>query len=306
MKVNIRDIFDINIELLKNLDRANYYFRIQQYDKAVGIVADSMDRMKEAVEAIVRDRDYFHLVSTDSVMEMLTGILNAQKKRNYILLADLLELQLIGFLCGVQEMIISKEEIDFDEEKYLENIRLLKERGMGFPNAGLEEINPGELLKSGYRVEFTSTGLMTLVAEHSGSEFYFHTNNRIYSESIQLAGHWFCKGTKTYIVYGFGMGYHVEELLTLAEEHSRIEVYESDLNVIKLACAFHEVKELLSNDRVKLIYDPEFDGLKERLDRLTEDEKFLLHYPSFQNIQRIEGREMMENYVPWSKQMENC
>lgn len=305
MKVNIRDIFDSNIMLLKSLDRANYYFRIQQYDKAVEIVADSMDCMKEALEAIVKDREYFHLVSTDSVMEMLTSILNAQQKRNYILLADLLELQLTSFLCGVQELIISREEIVFDEEKFLENIGLLKVRGIGFPATGLEEINPSELLKSGYRVEFTSTGLMTLATEHGGSEFYFHTNNRIYSEAIQLAGHWFCKGTKTYIVYGFGMGYHLEELLSLTEDSSRLEVFEADLNVIKLACAFHGVKELLSSDRLKLIYDPEFTGLKERLDGLEEGEHFLLHYPSYQNIQRTEGREMMESYVPWSKQIEN-
>ena len=303
MKANIRDIFDTNTRLLKNLDRANYHFRIQQYDKAVAIVADSMDCMKEAVEAIVRDREYFHLVSTDSVMEMLTGILNAQKKRNYILLADLLELQLISFLCGVQELIISKEEILFNEERYLENIGLLKARGIGFPDMGLEEINPGELLTSGYRVEFTSTGLMTLVAEHGGSEYYFHTNNRIYSEAIQLAGHWLCKGTGAYVIYGFGMGYHVEELLSLTEEHSRVEVFESDLNVIKLACAFHRMKELISNNRLKLIYDPDFTGLKERLSRLAEDEKFLLHYPSFQNIRRKEDRETMESYFPWSKQI---
>lgn len=305
MKDNIRNIFDQNILLLKHLDRANYYFRIQQYDKAIGIVASSMDRMKEALEAIIRDRDYFHLVSTDTVTEMLSGILDAQKKRNYILLADLLELQLISFLCGVQELIISKEEIVFDEEKYLENIELLKTKGIGFPDSGLEEINPGELLKSGYRVEFTSTGLMTLAAGHAGSEYYFHTNCRIYSEAIQLAGYWNCKGTGTYVVYGFGLGYHVEELLELAEE-SAVEVFEADLNVIKLACAFQGVKELLSNDRLKLIYDPDFLSLRERLGRLEEGENFRLHYPSFQNIKRTEGREMMVSYVPWSKQMESC
>ena len=302
---NIRNIFDRNIQLLKQLDRANYYFRIQQYNKAIGIVAGSMDGMKEALEAIIRDRDYFHLVSTETVMEMLTGILNAQKKRNYILLADLLELQLISFLCGVQELIISKEEIVFDEEKYLEKIKLLTAKGSGFPTTGLEEINPGELLENGYRVEFTSTGLMTLAAGYAGSEFYFHTNSRIYSEAIQLAGYWYCKGTGTYIVYGFGMGYHVEELLALAGE-SVVEVFEADLNVMKLACAFQEVTELLRNDRLKIIYDPDYSGLRERLNGLKEGELFRLHYPSYQNIRKTEAREMLESFVPWSKQMESC
>lgn len=305
MKENIRNIFDQNILLLKNLDRANYYFRIQQYDKAIGIIAGSIEGMKEALEAIIRDREYFHLVSTDTVTDMLAGILKAQKKRDYILLADLLELQLISFLCGVQELIISKEEIVFDEEKYLQNVDLLKTRGIGFSDSGLEEMNTEELLKSGYRIEFTSTGLMTLAAEHGDSDFYFHTNGRIYSKAIQLAGSWHCEGKKTYVVYGFGLGYHVEELLELAEE-AEVEVYEADLNVMRLACAFRDLKELLSNERLKIYYDPYFSGLEDRLKSLKEEELFRLHYPSFQNIRRKEGREMLESYVPWSKQLQSC
>ncbi len=305
MKKNIRNIFDQNILLLQHLDRANYYFRTQRYDKAIGIIAASMDGMKEALEAIIRDRDYFHLVSTDTVTEMLEGILKAQMKRDYILLADLLELQLISFLCGVQELIISKEEIVFDEEKYLENVELLRAKGSGFPEQGLEEMNPEELLQSGYRIEFTSTGLMTLAAEHGNSDFYFHTNSRVSAEALCLAGSWYCQGKKTYVLYGFGMGYHAEELLGMAEE-AVLELYESDLNVMKLACAFREMKGLLNNDRLKICYDPDYSRLRDRLSSLTEGEVFRLHYPSFQNIRRKEGREMLESHIPWSKQLESC
>jgi hypothetical protein len=293
------------MKLLKGLDRAIYQFRTGSYDRAIGIVADSIEQMKTALEAIIKDRDYFNLVSTDSVLDMLTGILNAQKKSDYILLADLLELQLVSFLCGVQELIISKEEIEFDEAKYQENIQLLRERETGFTRQKLETINPVQLLEEGYRVEFTSTGLMTLAAENNGSEFYFHTNSRIYSEAAQLAGHWYKKGTIRYIVYGFGMGYHVEELMEVAPE-AELEVYESDLNVIKLACAFHGVKDILYNDRMKLIYDPELTVLTERLNQLSKEEAMVIHYPSYQNIRTKAGREMMESFIPWSKTTESC
>ncbi len=305
MTENIRNIFDQNIRLLKGLDRAVYQFRTGCCDKALAVVADSIGQMKYAIEAIIRDRDYFNLVSTDTVLEMLTGILNAQKKRDYILLADLLELQLVSFLCGVQELIISKEEIEFDEVKYLENMQLLKERGTGFSGQDLYTINPGQLLKQGYRVEFTSTGLMTLAAENNGAEFYFHTNGRIYSEASQLTGYWYREGIKRYIVYGFGMGYHVEELMKTAPE-AEIEVYEADLNVIKLACAFRGVKDLICEDRMKLIFDPDFQNLNERLKRLSMEEAFVIHYPSYQNIRYEEGREMMEKLIPWSKTLESC
>ncbi len=303
MTISIRNIFDQNILLLKELDRANFYFRNQQYDNALHIVATSVGQIKSAVDAIIRDRDYFHLVTTDIVLDMLTGILNAQKKRNYVLLADLLELQLISFLCGVQELIISREEIVFDEGKYINNVRRMGETWTGFPEDGLEDINPGVLLEGGYRVEFTSTGLMTLSAQNGGSEFYMHTNSRIYSEALQLAGYWYQRNINTYILYGFGMGYHAEVLLDLAPE-AVLEVYEADLNVLKLSCAFRDVTGLLENSRLKLYYDPEHTKLKQRLQGLSEAEKFLIHYPSFQNIRNQAGREIMESFIPWSKTLE--
>jgi hypothetical protein len=110
---------------------------------------------------------------------------------------------------------------------------------------------------------------------------------------------------KRYIVYGFGMGYHLEELMKTAPE-AELEVFESDLNVIKLACAFHGVKDILGNDRIKLIYDPEFTVLSERMKQLSEDEVFVIHYPSYQNIRTNAGREMMESLIPGSKTIESC
>lgn len=303
MTENIRNIFDQNIRLLKSLDQAIYQFRTGRYDRAVGIVADSVGQMKVALESIIKDREYFNLVSTDTVLEMLTGILNAQKKRDYILLADLLELQLVSFLCGVQELIISKEEIEFDEAKYQENIQLLRERETGFSIQELDTINPGQLLKEGYRVEFTSTGRMTLAAENNDSEFYFHTNSRVYYEASQLAGYWCKEGITGYVIYGFGLGYHVEELMEIAPD-AVIEVYESDLNVVKLACAFHNVKDLLCSDRLKLIYDPEFMLLAERMQQLSKEESFVIHYPSYQNIRTKAGREMVESLIMRSKTVE--
>lgn len=305
MTENIRSIFEQNIRLLKGLDIAIFYFRRQQYDKALNIVANSVGHMKYAVEAIITDREYFNLVSTDAVLDMLTGILNAQKKSDYILLADLLELQLVSFLCGVQELIISKEEIVFDEDKYLENIRVLKERGIGFEEITKEAIKPALLLERGYRVEFTSSGLMTLAAENDGSGFYFHTNSRVSWEAVLLAGNWYREGIKKYIVYGFGMGYHLEELLSITED-AEIEVYEADINVIKLACAFNDVKQFVEHKRIQMIYDPEFARLKERLNNLAHEETFRIHYPSYQNIRNKTGREMMESFIPWSKTIESC
>ena len=300
MTDNIRDIFEQNIVLLGQTDKAICYFRRQQHDIALGIIADAMDLIKHSIEAIINDREYFNLVSTDSVMEMLSGILDSYKKVDYILLADLLELQLVNFIIGVQELIIGKEEISFDEERYYENIEFLKDNSSGLEKLLNQPVDPQELLMKGYRVEFTSCGLMTLVAQNGDASFYFHTNNRIYAEAFMLAGHWYRKDLKEYIIYGLGFGYHIHELLNISDQ-AKITIYESDLNVIKLASIFTRLKELMkSGGRLKLVYDPEYQELKQRIKNITQEEEFFVHYPSFQNIRNDEGRRLMKNHVSWN------
>lgn len=305
MTDSIRSIFEHNIRLLGNTDKAVYFFRKQQYDKALRIVADSIDQIKYVVEAIITDRSYFNLVATESVLEMLTGILEAKKKGDFILLADLLELQLVSFLCNVQELIISKEEITFEEKKYLENIKALMDKGEGFQEQMKETINPGKLLESGYSVEFTSSGLMTLAAEQEGAKFYFHTNSRVLMEAFLLAREWYQEETQTYILYGMGMGYHVQELHDLAPK-AKIEVYEADYSVIQLTSAFTDAKELFTSDYIRIFYDPELMRLKKRIFDLPEDEVFVAHYPSLRNIRNDVAKKIMEKIFPWSKTIESC
>lgn len=286
---NTRSIFDKNTKLLGDFDKAIYYFREQQYEKALVIVANSIDLVKVVLEDIIKEQDYFDLVTTQALMEMLSGILEAKKNKDFVLLADLLELQLVNFLIGVQELILSKEEILFDEENYKENIRLLLEHGIGFPETLAEPVDTEGLLEKGYRIEFTSCGLMTLAAENNGVSFYFHSNHKVREEAFLLAKSWYEPEKQRYLIYGFGLGYHVQELLELAES-AELEVYEADLSVMQLACAFVDVKKLVSQSRMKLFYDPEFQRLKKRIGHMTKDEKLVVHYPSYQNIRRQEHK----------------
>ncbi len=297
---NVRNIFEHNIVLLGKMDKVVHYLREQQCDKALSLVADSIDEINYIIEAIISDREYFHLVNTESIFEMLTGILEAKKNMDFVLLADLLELQLMNFLLSVQELIIGKEEILFDEERYQENITYLINKAEGNTEQLKQPMNPAQLLENGYRIEFTSSGRMTLVAENEGSKFYFHTNNKVQSEAFCLAGSWLQKEADCYVLYGLGMGYQILELLALAPEQ-RFEIYEADANVIRLACAFTDLKPLLTETRVRLIYDPDFELLSTRVSELKINEAFRVHYPSFKNIRSQKGKAIVEKGLPWLK-----
>lgn len=303
MTESIKGIFEDNIRLLGDLDKAVYYFREQEYEKALNLTADNIELVRAVIEAIISDREYFNLVSTDEVLKMLTGILEAKKNRDYVLLADLLELQLISFLIGVQELIIGKEEMIYDEELYRENTGLLLEHATGMTDELLNKIDTEKLLESGYRVEFTSSGQMTLAADNDGVKFYFHSNHIVRKEASLLAEHWYDKNVKKYIIYGFGLGYHIYELAKLAGD-ADIEVYEADKNVLQLACAFTDMREGLRDSKIRLIYDPEFVSARERIAGLTAQEAFYIHYPSYKNIRSAAGKEALSKVYPWSRVIE--
>ncbi len=302
---SIRDIFELNTTLLGEIDKAVCYFREQQCDKALEHMANSIDKVKLSIEIIISNQEYFHVVNTESMLEMLTGILEAKKNRDYILLADLLELQLINFLIGVQELIISKEEIEFDEQNYRCNIEHLLTHSEGLEERLQEPMNTAQLLESGYRIEFTSCGLMTLAAENEGCKFYFHTNNKVQTEAFQLARHWYQEDKSGYIIYGYGMGYHIRELLAMAPD-AHFTIYEADANVLQLACAFTDMKKIFSSANMKLYYDPDFKLLQDKLSKADTSEVLRVHYPSYKNIRNQESRMLLASALPWADTIETC
>lgn len=302
---NIRNIFEHNMNLIGDMDKAVLYFRQQECDKALGLMAYSIDQIKFIIEAIISDGDYFNLVDSESMLEMFNGILKAQKSKDFILLADLLELQLINFLVGVQELIISKEEIIFNEDNYKENIALLMERGIGVTEELVDPINTAALLESGYRVEVTSCGRMTLAAEKQGEKFYFHSNCRVQVEAFLLARRWYGKDIKRYFLYGFGMGYHIRELVAAAPD-AEIEIYETDHNVLRLACAFADVKDILTSPQVKIVFDPDLEMLEQRISGLLQNEAFIVHYPSYKNYRNESRKKILQTAFSWCSIIESC
>lgn len=299
MTVDIRNIFDKNIELLERIDKSVYYFRKQQHDIALGIIADSMGLIRHFIEAIIDNKEYFNLEATDTVVEMLSSILDAYKKEDYILLADIIELQLISFIISVQELIIGREQVIFNEEIYQENLRLLIDNSLGIERSLIESIDPQTLLQEGYRVEFSSCGLMTLACRNGDCSYYFHTNGRIPMEAFTLASHWYSKEINRYIIYGLGFGYHIKELLSLSDS-IEITIYDEDINVILLASAVTRLGDLLKTGRVKLVYDSKLSKLEKAISGLQRDEALYVHHPSFQNIRSDKGRKLLKDYVSWS------
>lgn len=308
MTDNIQNIFNMNKELLGWMDKAVIYFRRGEYDKALSIIVDSTENIHVITDAIIKDREYFNLVSTESVVEMLSGIVEAQKNRDYVLLADLIELQMLRFISNVQELIMNKEDsFVFDQSSYEHAIDLLLKRILNYEETYAclkEELNPGLLLEKGYRVEFTSCGQMTLaVTDPQENSYYMHTNHMITGEAFIHAVKWHKVKTGKYIIFGFGMGYIIKELLMLIEKddiESTITVYEPDINILKLVCAFSGIEDIFSNPKLNIVYDPEYYHIKEAIAKKNNNDRICIFYPAFRYIRNDELKELLVDYLPWA------
>lgn len=305
MNSKIKIIFNQNRNLINKIKKATYFFRIQNYDSALRISTNILYDVSKNIEMLLTHAEYFNenqlFINSDYIITLFNGLLNAQESQDYILLADLYDMQLVSFYISLQEVIISKEGNAYPidntliDDNFSDSLAAIAKIDSNLSNQILSMPHPSSLIGKGYEVEYTSCGYITLAVTLNSKKYYLHSNKNAPLEAFQLAHSWYKENKDTYIIYGFGLMYHIWELLHL-DETMHIEIYESDLNILRLSCAYTEVANLLSYPNIKLIYDPDFKQLITRLASLDSDTEFVIHHPSIRNIKDASIREKMEEY----------
>ena len=74
MTGTMRQMFFNNIELLDMTDKAVLCFREQNYLQALEYMPKISEGMRSVLDGIISNQDYFELVTTDALIEMLEGI----------------------------------------------------------------------------------------------------------------------------------------------------------------------------------------------------------------------------------------
>lgn len=299
MQESIKIIFQKNLLLFEQIEKSIFHFRSQNFDPALRLTTNMLDQISSWLNYVVEGAAYFNenhsVVEVTYLMDTLNSLLSAQENKDYVLLADIYEGQLLPIVSEIQNVIMDKEGFFLDEEIYKNNVEIVKNSDIPI-KVSYSSIN--ELLgniEEGYSIEYNAKGQYTLAVSHGAEHTYYHSNNCVVKESLQLTNHWYSDAKDTYIIYGLGLGYHVSELFYL-DKNLTIEIYESDSNIIQLACAFSKIGALLKNKNIRLIYDPSFTKLSKRLQSVGNDEEFVIHYPSLRNIKDIKVRENLENY----------
>lgn len=226
-------------------------------------------------------------VDEEYITCILSGIMSAQENTDYILVADLLELQLIPWLLQVQEILLANNECLKGEQLLSINLEGLKKRDIFLAN----QIQQYEF-KGNCAIEPTSSGLLTMNVTDETGTYYFHSNVNPVVEGKIFAEQYYSLEHSHYVVFGLGLGYHVRELNVL-DDGIYIDIIEPDMEIIKTAFSTVNLSWLYNNPRIRLIYDKDYLKLT---DLLKEEPQLVIHYPSLRHVSNPQIKLQLEKF----------
>lgn len=267
------------------------YFRKQNYSAALRNLQVLSEHLMYLINSLIQSDallqscgyklDGAHMVS---ILSMIT---NAQESQDYILLADLLELQLIPFLLEIQEVLIGSGEFEVEEAIWQQNMQKLQQCDP-FLAGKVENCRTSPNCV----IEPTSSGLWTLNMTDETGIYYFHSNTNPEVEAEIFAEQYYSIDCERYVVIGLGLGYHVKALTTM-DDGIYIDIIEADLNIIRLANTYMDLSWLYDNPRIRLLYDSQYTVLK---DLLGQNMELVVHYPSLRHIAVPELKLQVEKF----------
>lgn len=232
-------------------------------------------------------RDWGYEVDINYITSIVSGITNAQEQQDYILVADLLELQLRPLLLQLQEVLIANCDTLLRQDLLEVNLE-----GFSLKDKGLVDKIRVHDLGEACVVEPTSSGLLTMAVTDDTGTYYFHSNVNPVTEGRMFAEEYYSIEHSHYVVFGLGLGYHIKALLAL-DDGIYVDIIEPDMEIIKTAFSVMDMTWLNTNPRVRLIWDA---GCQKWQELLKEQQCLVIHYPSLRHIKDTNIKLQMEKF----------
>ena len=289
------ELYELNRQLQCQCRCTVDVLRYQNYYAGMQLMQHIHLGLEQFLSKAVLDTQVFDLDTQTMFMQSLQAVIQAQENSDYVLLADVLELQLLADLENIQNRI--RNCIDFsniETSLWNANVQSLSKKDDSLAEE-LKKIGKAIIDRSSNEelsvwIEPTNSGSQTLVTKDDKGIYYFHSNNDPFYEAWQLANWYYQPDKRQYIIYGLGLGYHVEALADM-DESIQIQVFEQDIEVIYYFLKSRKQDKLLDNSNIKIVFDPE---LKQFSHSLTENAVVILHHPSLRHIKQNTIRERME------------
>ena len=266
--MNLNQVRMNNVKLLHLIDKVIHDFRKQNVCFGNIFLSELIQELLQWVEFTEKNQIEFSNIgyqfSKQTVMDIFSMILRSQENKDYILLADQLELYMVPLILQQQEAIMDAVVICSDDTLFEHNVELLFEKN---PVLAKKIKQQGRHCEQ-CTVEYTQNGAYTLKYEGE-NECYFHSNVSPMREAEIFAQTFYEEEFGEYVMIGFGLGYHIKALLELDETLS-IDIVEPDINIYCTAFYYEDYSELLENPNISF-------NLQEDFNKIIKDKKAPYH-----------------------------
>lgn len=250
MQDKLFDLYWINVNCLEEIEKCVQAIRQQNYHLVrvqIPVLTRKMATWLQALEKESEEGLLERDVNTAEVVHALQQIAYALEEEDYILVADLYELLIRPMLIELQ-CRIREQHIQLKSSGWLENnLNAIKGNNRKLYRS-LKILNSDDIEDDTYQIEETTAGPYTIAICEDGKRYYLHSNGDPVSEARVFSQRIYDIEEDRYIIAGFGMGYHVQELLKMNTE-SDIIVYEPDLRLLYMALQYADQVETLKQIR---------------------------------------------------------
>lgn len=254
---NLRNVIS---ELIYDSQMAVFYFRKLNYARGICEYQKILSDMDKFIELISEQKYSFvyNVIDENGLLNMLSNLAGAFEVGDYQFVSDILQMQLIGCISLINEIEGVMYEPKCNYDKWL--------------------------------IEPTSCGYVTCKYRDK----YVHSNYPI-EQAISIADTWLEDGYYKYIVYGLGMGYHIDAMLRM-DENIEVDVYEENQECISIARECGCLNRLEKTGRVRIFQKDVYQALSRKIRQLDNSTKFVIYEPSLQLIGNKEFLHWLEEY----------
>ena len=284
MEMDLSIICSKTVKILNLSVETVWYFRQQYFFRGSQKLNELIGLIQEIIQYIV------DLAGEETLANMgLAMLMDAQEKNDEILIADIIEGQVVPCL---EELIQQMEQqIPIERFDFLQhNLQVLKKAGETELVQRVETADGYE--NCTYTPEYTASGQITICLSENGKNYYVSGNNNPYRDAIHFVQGNMEQERYQYILFGAGMFYEAEVLLNHRPD-AEVVVVEEDPYLLQMAMKYRDISELLGDERFSM----ECCSFEDYI-RKVDLEKFglLFRKPSMKHIQTDTSRMVMERF----------
>ena len=282
------NIYDLNQQCLLWIPQIVNNFRKQSFFTGSCI----MRNLISALDVLTEKLEILH--ETDFI-SILQAILQAQENRDYILLSDILECDLLPCLQNIQ-IKMQGEETQKAPDYWEKNMTELQEHAENEYQELYKTLSSASISSSDrYKQMFAINGQPTVKVKCQNKEILIHSSVNPEYQSQVWAEDVLKEIGREYVIYGMGLGYHIQALLK-ADDVCKVIVLENSIELLTEAFRDLDWVNYIKQKRVRIFYNSNAIKLMEKFSAWISGREFYIYYPSLCITEEESVRERLEDF----------